>query len=172
MKPQKNRSAVHLGRKGGFARAKKLSPARRREIARQAAQARWGRKKGKVGMNKLRMIFLVASILILAACAGPRVAQYDLPAPPAQYVETYDVPAMRIIFTDRTTMIRLVADAIGVDVATAAATIRAATHGELFGFWHNQTRTLYCEKWAFEVCGHELTHAVLGQFHGLPIRYR
>lgn len=42
---EKNPAAVALGRlgglKGGIARAKKLSPKRRKEIARKAAQARW-----------------------------------------------------------------------------------------------------------------------------------
>jgi hypothetical protein len=41
----KNPAAVALGRlgglKGGKARAKKLSPAKRREIARRAAKTRW-----------------------------------------------------------------------------------------------------------------------------------
>ncbi len=40
--------AVELGRRGGLkggkARAEKLSPERRREIAKRAAQARWGKK--------------------------------------------------------------------------------------------------------------------------------
>ena len=44
----KNPAAVALGRlgglKGGKARATKLSPERRSEIARQAARARWGRE--------------------------------------------------------------------------------------------------------------------------------
>lgn len=43
----KDPDAVRLGRKGGLkggkARAKKLSPERRREIARKAAKARWSR---------------------------------------------------------------------------------------------------------------------------------
>ena len=43
----KNPHAVALGRlggkKGGPARAKKLTPKQRREIARKAAQARWGK---------------------------------------------------------------------------------------------------------------------------------
>ena len=43
----KNPAAVELGRlggkKGGKARAEKLSPERRSEIARKAAQARWKR---------------------------------------------------------------------------------------------------------------------------------
>jgi len=46
--PTKNPAAVALGRlgglKGGKARAKKLSPQRRRQIAREAANNRWGKK--------------------------------------------------------------------------------------------------------------------------------
>jgi hypothetical protein len=47
----KNAAAVALGRlggkKGGPARAAKLSKERRREIARKAAQARWANQKGQ-----------------------------------------------------------------------------------------------------------------------------
>ena len=46
--PEKNPAAVALGRmgglKGGKARAKKLTPEQRQEIARIAAQARWKKK--------------------------------------------------------------------------------------------------------------------------------
>ena len=38
-------AAQELGKKGGRARAASLSPARRREIARQAARARWAKPK-------------------------------------------------------------------------------------------------------------------------------
>jgi hypothetical protein len=45
-KPEKNPAAVALGRlgglKGGAARAAKLSPARRKAIAKKAAAKRWG----------------------------------------------------------------------------------------------------------------------------------
>jgi hypothetical protein len=44
--PEKNPAAVALGRlgglKGGKARAESLSPKRRKQIAKHAAQARWG----------------------------------------------------------------------------------------------------------------------------------
>jgi hypothetical protein len=47
-KPEKNPAAVSLGRlgglKGGKARAEKLSPKRRKEIAQKAAKARWGKE--------------------------------------------------------------------------------------------------------------------------------
>ena len=39
----KNKAAQELGRKGGQARAKKLSGKQRSEIARKAAKTRWGR---------------------------------------------------------------------------------------------------------------------------------
>ncbi len=42
----KNKAAVELGRKGGKARAEKMSPERRAEIARTAAAKRWSMKKG------------------------------------------------------------------------------------------------------------------------------
>ncbi len=48
--PKKNPAAVALGRlggkKGGPARAKKLSPKRRNKIAKRAAKSRW-RKQGR-----------------------------------------------------------------------------------------------------------------------------
>jgi hypothetical protein len=42
---QKNPAAVSLGSLGGKARARKLSPERRREIARKAIEARWARQR-------------------------------------------------------------------------------------------------------------------------------
>jgi len=42
----KNPAAAALGRKGGAARAGKLSPAQRKAIAQKAAASRWKRKPG------------------------------------------------------------------------------------------------------------------------------
>ncbi|MCZ6656106.1 MAG: RNA-binding protein [Gammaproteobacteria bacterium] len=39
----KNKAAVELGRKGGKARAEKMTPERRVEIASQAAKKRWSK---------------------------------------------------------------------------------------------------------------------------------
>jgi hypothetical protein len=46
-KKEKNANAVALGRLGGKARLKKLSPDRRREIAQKAIRTRWERAKKK-----------------------------------------------------------------------------------------------------------------------------
>jgi hypothetical protein len=43
----KNPHAVALGKKGGRARASRLSAARRREIAKMGAKARWGKAKAR-----------------------------------------------------------------------------------------------------------------------------
>jgi hypothetical protein len=43
--PEKDACAVKLGRKGGQRRAVVLSPERRAEIAKIAAQARWSKKR-------------------------------------------------------------------------------------------------------------------------------
>ncbi len=40
----KNKAAVELGRKGGKARAERMSPKQRTAIAKKAAQARWKKK--------------------------------------------------------------------------------------------------------------------------------
>jgi hypothetical protein len=49
MAEEKNPAAVALGKlgasKGGKARAEKLTPEQRKEIARKAAEARWAKKR-------------------------------------------------------------------------------------------------------------------------------
>ena len=46
---QKNPHAVALGRKGAEATNSKLTARERKESARKAAKARWGKRKDKVG---------------------------------------------------------------------------------------------------------------------------
>ena len=43
----KNPAAVALGRRGGKARVRNMTPEQRTESARKAAQARWEREKAK-----------------------------------------------------------------------------------------------------------------------------
>jgi len=46
-KKEKNPSAVQLGRLGGRARIKKMTAEQRKEIARNAALARWAKERKK-----------------------------------------------------------------------------------------------------------------------------
>jgi hypothetical protein len=41
----KNPAAVSLGRRGGKARLKKMTPQERQDVARNAAQARWAKQR-------------------------------------------------------------------------------------------------------------------------------
>ena len=43
--PEKDEAAVSLGRRGGKARAERMTPERRAEIARKAAESRWKRSE-------------------------------------------------------------------------------------------------------------------------------
>ena len=47
--PETSAAAAAMGRKGGVARAKALSRARRKQIASDGARARWGDKKEDKG---------------------------------------------------------------------------------------------------------------------------
>ena len=55
MADAKNKAAQELGRlgglKGGKARAKKLTPEQRSEIAKKAAEARWAKKRQQEGSS-------------------------------------------------------------------------------------------------------------------------
>ena len=52
MLSDKNKAAVSLGRLGGLARSAALSPERRKEIARNAANKRWNKvKRRKMGAD-------------------------------------------------------------------------------------------------------------------------
>ena len=44
-KPGKDAAAADLGKRGGAARANKLTPEQRAEIARKAATSRWGKSE-------------------------------------------------------------------------------------------------------------------------------
>jgi hypothetical protein len=50
----KDAGAVRLGRKGGLARLRTMSPEQRSAVARKAAAARWGKKQtgGKLAQKK------------------------------------------------------------------------------------------------------------------------
>ncbi|MBI2828043.1 MAG: RNA-binding protein [Acidobacteria bacterium] len=48
----RNAAAVELGRRGGAARARKLSAKRKTEIASNAAKARWGSKRRQAGRGR------------------------------------------------------------------------------------------------------------------------
>ncbi|MCA9471015.1 MAG: hypothetical protein MRJ96_08975 [Nitrospirales bacterium] len=86
-----------------------------------------------------------------------------------QYREEHEIQDLRVVFVDQQTLheewkTRTGRD--GVEIMPFHGTNMPAVK-TLKGFFDFASNTLYCPKWNFSVCGHELHHAVLGQFHAL-----
>ncbi|WP_447978985.1 hypothetical protein [Candidatus Nitrospira bockiana] len=99
---------------------------------------------------------LVAALLLIAGCTSTPPAYYEryelrnltvvLLDPPAlreRYEAMYGKPALMLEHQDG-----------GMGLKTVR------------GFFDYRTKTIYCSKLDFAVCGHELHHALMGRFHG------
>lgn len=86
---------------------------------------------------------------------------------PPRYEETYDIPNLRIVFLDEQSL----QERWEVKTGRGGIQFQPWLNGNLAsiktikGFYDPATRTLYCTKWDYNVCGHELHHVALGQFH-------
>lgn len=86
---------------------------------------------------------------------------------PASYVERHEIRNLTVVFLDEASLQDHWKALTGIDVVRFVAHMAHTTAAvrTLRGFYDPISNTLYCPKWGFEVCGHELHHAVLGQFH-------
>ena len=85
-----------------------------------------------------------------------------------EYIERHEVENLTVVFLDEKRLheqwkrvtgqrpVRFVPKVTGGGFGTIK-TVR--------GFYDFRTNTIYCPKWDFEVCGHELHHATVGHFH-------
>ena len=86
-----------------------------------------------------------------------------------RYIERHHIKDLTIVFLDERSMHEEWALLSG---RHATRFLPQASSGipnvkTVKGFYDFNTNTLYCPKWNFEVCGHELHHGTLGQFHSL-----
>ncbi|MCP9446760.1 MAG: hypothetical protein NNA22_04210 [Nitrospira sp.] len=82
--------------------------------------------------------------------------------------EAYELPSLRIVFLDRPHIQAKYEEITGQSgvMPTPRLVLDPQRRKEVVvGFYDYHTRTIYCPKMDFEVCGHELHHAVLGRFH-------
>lgn len=96
--------------------------------------------------------------LALSACA---ISQFP-------HDEVYELPSLRIVFLDAPQIQAKYKELTGRSpvMMTPRLVLETQRREEVVvGFYDFRTRTIYCPKMDFEVCGHELHHAVLGQFH-------
>lgn len=82
--------------------------------------------------------------------------------------EQYELSDLRVVFLDEPQIQAKWKEVTGKPAVmlTPRLVMESQRREEVVvGFYDFQTRTIYCPKMNFEVCGHELHHAVLGRFH-------
>ena len=84
-----------------------------------------------------------------------------------RYVETHEIPNLKVVFLDEESLHERWKTRTGQPGAEFQPLLTGgmASLKVIKGFYDFTTDTLYCPKWNFEVCGHELHHAALGHFH-------
>ncbi len=114
--------------------------------------------KGQWDFSLLRMpILTLAFFMILLQGCGMQGA----------YREEHQLANLNVVFLDQPSLHKewkARTGTPGVEFVAFHGKILPAVK-TLQGFFDFTTNTLYCPKWNFEVCGHELHHAVLGHFH-------
>ncbi len=85
----------------------------------------------------------------------------------SRYEESYAVPNLKIVFLDEQSLREAWTKHTGQPGVEFVQNMYKGMPQikTVKGFYDFSTQTVYCPKWDFEVCGHELHHAVLGQFH-------
>ncbi|MGB0910635.1 MAG: hypothetical protein ACPGYT_09750 [Nitrospirales bacterium] len=85
----------------------------------------------------------------------------------SRYEESYTVPNLKVVFLDEQSLREAWTKHTGQPGVEFVQNMYKGMPQikTVKGFYDFSTKTVYCPKWDFEVCGHELHHAVLGQFH-------
>jgi len=84
-----------------------------------------------------------------------------------RYREEHEIKQLNVVFVDQQTLHEEWKNRTGRSGVQFMPSHSggASSVKTLRGFFDFTTNTLYCPKWNFAVCGHELHHAALGQFH-------
>ncbi|UVT16258.1 MAG: hypothetical protein H8K04_01440 [Nitrospira sp.] len=104
---------------------------------------------------------ILGSVIVLLALSGCMTGQ-----PPSG--EEYELSSLRVVFLDAPQIRAKWQEVTGKSALMMTPRLALETQRReevVLGFYDFRTRTIYCPKMDFEVCGHELHHAVLGQFH-------
>jgi len=107
------------------------------------------------------MVLVMGSAALSLALSGCMRGQFS-------HGEEYEVTSLRVVFLDASQIQDKYEEITGKSAVmmTPRLTLETQRREEVVvGFYDFRTRTIYCPKMDFEVCGHELHHAVLGEFH-------
>jgi len=108
-----------------------------------------------------RMVRSLAGAGLLAALAGCAAGH-----PSAD--KQHELSDLRVVLLDETQIQAKWNEVAGKPAVMMTPRLVMESHRSeevVVGFYDFHTRTIYCPKMNFEVCGHELHHAVLGRFH-------
>jgi hypothetical protein len=115
-------------------------------------------KSGRSGWSTALKLF--AGVLISLALWGCTGLQ-------ERYVEKHVIKSLTVVFLDEDSLLEQWKQVVGRDGVRFKSQMNSPVPivSTVQGFYDFTSNTLYCPKWNFEVCGHELHHAALGQFH-------
>jgi hypothetical protein len=109
------------------------------------------------------MGLMVGAVMLAVALNGCAESKSDL------YYETHVIRNLTVILLDDRALQRRWQYVSG---QPASRTIKFTVAGSqvsmantVKGFFDYKTNTIYCTKDNFDVCGHELFHAIMGRFH-------
>lgn len=113
---------------------------------------------------RMRIVMTLSAAMLAATLAGcESLPQNEL------YYETYEVKHLTVILLDDKALQRRWQYVSG---RPASKTIKFTVAGSQMsiadtvkGFFDYRTNTIYCTKSNFDICGHELFHAIMGRFH-------
>lgn len=110
--------------------------------------------------SRLDIALLKASalfvFLFIAACSTTS---------PSPYQETHTLTNLTVVFLDDASLRERYETLAQHSAVTFSSLAASGSINTVRGFYDYRTRTIYCPKMDFHVCGHELHHATLGRFH-------
>lgn len=107
--------------------------------------------------NPLRIITAALLALTVGGCSSLQ----------ERYIEQHPIKNLTVVFLDEESLHERWKQVSGADAVRLQPQLNTSVPlvQTVKGFYDFSSNTLYCPKWNFEVCGHELHHAALGHFH-------
>lgn len=84
------------------------------------------------------------------------------------YYEKHEFTNLTVVLLDEESLRKQYESLSGQSSVKFSSFSPSITVNTVRGFFDFRTNTIYCPKMAFEVCGHELHHALMGHFHPSP----
>ncbi|MBI5855529.1 MAG: hypothetical protein HZB35_09950 [Nitrospirae bacterium] len=104
-------------------------------------------------------------ILVLAGLSCGALTACTAQQPRRLYQEQHEIRRLTVVFLDEQSLQAKYTAISGRPAVSLSGYPPMQSLTTVRGFYDFNTKTLYCSKMDFTVCGHELHHAVLGRFH-------